>query len=92
MKQEQKRGKKAVFIPKIGPHNARHTFCSRLNDNEVNVKTIQAVMGHKNPSTSLRTYTHKDNSQIRAEINDALNRSAKSTHKKKPRTKIYAKI
>ena len=26
------------------------------------------------------------------EINDALNRSAKSTHKKKPRTKIYAKI
>lgn len=90
--QEQKRGKKAVFIPKIGPHNARHTFCSRLNDNEVNVKTIQAVMGHKNPSTSLRTYTHKDNSQIRAEINDALNRSAKSTHKKKPRTKIYAKI
>lgn len=45
-----------VILPRFSCHIARHTFCSRLCENEVNVKVIQSVMGHKNIETTLDIY------------------------------------
>lgn len=37
-------------------HIAKHTFCSRLCEQDINVKVIQAVMGHKDIQTTLDIY------------------------------------
>ncbi len=38
------------------PHNLRHTFCTRLCENETNLKIIQDIMGHKDISTTMEIY------------------------------------
>lgn len=55
---EAKRNKRdSVLIPHFSCHNLRHTFCSRMCEHEVNVKTIQEIMGHANVQTTLDIYT-----------------------------------
>lgn len=46
-----------VMLPMFSCHTARHTFCSRLCENETNIKVIQTVMGHKDIQTTLDIYT-----------------------------------
>lgn len=45
-----------VLIPRFSCHIMRHTFCTRLCENETNVKLIQQVMGHKDIQTTLDIY------------------------------------
>ncbi len=42
-----------VIIPNFSCHVFRHTFCTRLCENESNVKVIQEIMGHANIETTL---------------------------------------
>ena len=51
-----------IILPRFSCHIARHTFCSRLCENDVNVKVIQSIMGHKDIKTTLDIY---------AEVSDA---------------------
>lgn len=44
------------LMPKFSSHILRHTFCTRMCENEPNVKVIQEVMGHKRISTTMDTY------------------------------------
>ena len=43
-------------LPRFSCHVARHTFCTRLCENETNIKVIQSVMGHKDIQTTLDIY------------------------------------
>lgn len=52
----KREGREALILPRFSSHIARHTFCSRLCENETNVKVIQAVMGHKDIQTTLDIY------------------------------------
>lgn len=45
-----------LIIPMFSCHVARHTFCTRLCENETNIKFIQEVMGHKDIQTTLNIY------------------------------------
>ena len=45
-----------VIIPHFSCHHLRHTFCSRLCENENNIKVIQEIMGHANVETTLDIY------------------------------------
>ena len=45
------------YIPRISAHTFRHTFCTRLCENESNLKVIQDVMGHKNIRTTMNVYS-----------------------------------
>lgn len=56
-----------IVIPHFSCHHLRHTFCSRLCENETNVKVIQEVMGHANIETTLDIY---------AEVNYAKKKEA----------------
>ena len=47
-----------VPLPKITPHIARHTFCSRMAAARMNPKTLQYIMGHSDIGVTLNTYTH----------------------------------
>jgi integrase len=46
----------AVRLPHFSVHNLRHTFCTRLCENEPNIKIIQEIMGHRNIETTMDVY------------------------------------
>lgn len=48
--------KNAVQLPHFSVHNLRHTFCTRLCENEPNIKIIQEIMGHRNIETTMDVY------------------------------------
>lgn len=52
----QKEGRAAVPLPDISCHHLRHTFCSRLCENETNLKIIQDIMGHASITTTMNLY------------------------------------
>ena len=52
-KQERR---EAVLLPHFSVHNLRHTFCTRLCENEPNLKIIQEIMGHRNIETTMDVY------------------------------------
>lgn len=58
--QEKKKAKEEkrepLLLPKFSAHNLRHTFCTRLCENESNLKVIQSVMGHADISTTMDIY------------------------------------
>lgn len=49
-------GKKCVYLPKFSVHVLRHTFCTRLCENESNLKVIQEVMGHSSITVTMDVY------------------------------------
>lgn len=51
---EEKR--EPFFLPSISAHILRHTFCTRLCENESNIKIIQAIMGHADITTTMNIY------------------------------------
>ena len=48
--------RKAVLLPDFSAHHLRHTFCTRLCEQETNLKVIQSVMGHKDIKTTMDIY------------------------------------
>ena len=63
-----------VFIPKFSCHIARHTFCSRLCENETNIKVIQSVMGHKDIQTTLDIYAEISEQKMQDVFNQLNNK------------------
>lgn len=49
-------GREAVLLPDFSAHILRHTFCTRLCENETNLKFIQSVMVHSDISTTMDIY------------------------------------
>ena len=45
-----------VLLPNFSAHVLRHIFCTRLCENETNLKVIQSVMGHADISTTMDIY------------------------------------
>lgn len=55
--------RKPVYLPKFSAHILRHTFCTRLCENETNIKVVQDVMGHKNIRTTMDVYNEATEAQ-----------------------------
>lgn len=49
---------KSIDITPIKFHSLRHTYAIRLFEQNVPIKTVQKLMGHKDSSTTLDIYTH----------------------------------
>ncbi len=45
-------------IPHFTPHNLRHTTVSLLFANQVDIRTVSAIVGHAKTSTTLNIYAH----------------------------------
>lgn len=54
-------GVEPIEIPHFSPHNLRHTFCTRLYNNEPNIKVVQEIMGHADASVTMNVYTDIEN-------------------------------
>jgi integrase len=46
----------AVLLPRFTPHVIRHTFCTRMCENESNLKVIQEIMGHGSITITMDVY------------------------------------
>ena len=52
----EKEKRKPLLLPHFTCHHMRHTFCTRLCEQETNIKVIQKIMGHKDIQTTLDIY------------------------------------
>ena len=57
----KKERRQPVILPDFSCHHLRHTFCTRLCENETNLKVIQAIMGHRNIETTMDIYAEATN-------------------------------
>lgn len=44
------------YLPQFSSHILRHTFCTRMCENEPNIKVVQDVMGHRSIRTTMDVY------------------------------------
>lgn len=56
-----------LVLPHFTCHSLRHTFCTRLCENETNLKVIQSIMGHTDIKTTMDIY---------AEVSEAKKKDA----------------
>ena len=58
-----------VLIPNFSCHILRHTFATRLCEKAVNIKVIQAILGHSDFQTTMNIYVDVTNSLKKEELN-----------------------
>lgn len=51
---------KSSPMPRFSVHQLRHTFCTRLCENETDLKLIQEIMGHADISTTMDVYNESN--------------------------------
>ena len=56
------------MLPKFSCHTLRHTFTTRLCESGMNIKVIQAVLGHADISTTLDVYADVTKDLKKAEM------------------------
>lgn len=64
--EEEKR--EPVFLPDFSPHVLRHTYCTRMAENGVDVKVLQELMGHKNIQVTMQVYNHSNFERAQKEV------------------------
>lgn len=52
----KKERREPALLPNFSAHHLRHTFCTRLCENETNLKVIMSIMGHADISTTMDIY------------------------------------
>lgn len=62
-------------LPSITPHILRHTFCTNMAMNGINVKSLQYIMGHSDVKFTLAVYTHVNNEYAVREMQKAIESS-----------------
>lgn len=45
-------------LPSISAHTMRHTFCTRMSENGIDIKALQYLMGHANINITMQVYNH----------------------------------
>ena len=49
---------KRLKLPHKGFHSLRHTFATRALECGIDIKTLSEILGHKNPTITLKRYAH----------------------------------
>ena len=56
--------RKPIIIPHFSCHVIRHTFCTRLCESGMHVKTIASIMGHDDIQTTMNIYADVSNKML----------------------------
>ncbi|WBW49302.1 tyrosine-type recombinase/integrase [Peptoniphilus equinus] len=51
-----KKGEEPLIIPRISCHSLRHTFTTRMCEQNLNLKVMQDILGHKDFTTTMNIY------------------------------------
>ena len=70
---------KKLNIPHKGVHALRHTFATRALESGMDIKTLSEILGHKNPSVTLKRYAHSMY-EHKAEMMNKLGKILQETH------------
>lgn len=65
-----------VSIDNITPHMLRHTFCTMMYENGVDVLTAKNQMGHADIKTTLEIYTHLSSDHAKEQMQKMNNNNA----------------
>ena len=57
-----------VELPDFTPHILRHTYCTRMAENKIDIKVLQKLMGHKNIQVTMQVYNHVNDNRITSEV------------------------
>lgn len=57
-----------IMLPDITPHTLRHTFCTRMAENGMDVKVLQEIMGHKTIEVTMLVYNHMSDDRSKKEV------------------------
>lgn len=69
MRKAKKEHRKPELLPKISAHNLRHTACSNMAKQGMNIKVLQYLMGHAHSDVTMDVYNHIANKQdIKEEV------------------------
>lgn len=69
MGKAKKEHRKPELLPKISAHNLRHTACSNMAKQGMNIKVLQYLMGHAHSDVTMDVYNHIANKQdIKEEV------------------------
>lgn len=60
-----KEKREPILLPDFTPHTLRHTFCTRMSENGIDIKALQEIMGHKNISVTMQIYNHVDVDRVK---------------------------
>jgi len=56
----KKEHRKPRYLPHFTAHHLRHTFCTRICENETDLKLIQEIMGHADITTTMDVYNESN--------------------------------
>ena len=59
-------------LPHITPHVMRHTFCTKLANAGMDVKSLQYVMGHSDVGVTLNVYTHANYDRAEEQMTELI--------------------
>lgn len=62
-----------VFLPKLTSHSMRHTFATRLNEKNIDLKVRQKVLGHSKINITMDVYTSTNMARIVSQFDDLDN-------------------
>lgn len=57
-----------IRLPDFTPHILRHTFCTRMAEQGMDIKVLQTIMGHKNIAITMQVYNHVNSERARQEM------------------------
>lgn len=66
-------------LPRITPHIFRHTLCSNLLNKGMSAANVAAMMGHDNPTTTMKYYAHANNEQAINQMRQILEFNSSAT-------------
>jgi len=62
------KGDDEIELPDFTPHTLRHTFCTRMAENGMDIRVLQEIMGHKTLEVTMQVYNHISNDRCRKEV------------------------
>lgn len=61
-----------IPMPEFSAHVLRHTFATRNAENNMDIKVLQILMGHKNIGVTMDIYNHVSEERKRLEVSNTL--------------------
>lgn len=67
-KKASKEKRSPEYLPHISSHILRHTACTRMAEQGIDIKVLQYIMGHSDIGVTMNVYNHVDKTRVENEM------------------------